>query len=80
MFFFYCKDQDFLYVLLRYQLAVEDDPHMKGDYTAASNRFSFRLVEDDPHMKGDYTTRTRVVLNRSVEDDPHMKGDYTLTE
>ncbi len=40
--FFYCKNQDFLYVLLRYQLAVEDDPHMKGDYTdrcSQSHRF-----------------------------------------
>ena len=54
--FFYCKNQGFLYVLLRYQLAVEDDPHMKGDYTLVDTRENIAAVEDDSHMKGDYTT------------------------
>ncbi len=34
---------------------VEDDPHMKGDYTITTIISLAGLVEDDPHMKGDYT-------------------------
>ena len=28
--FSYCGKQDFLYILMRYQLTAVDDPHMKG--------------------------------------------------
>ncbi len=35
---------------------VEDDPHMKGDYTSTERYVTGLAVEDDPHMKGDYTS------------------------
>lgn len=49
-----------------YAIAVRDDPHMKGDYTAQVRKRNRGAVRDDPQMKETYTLRCFATLSMTI--------------